>query len=1224
MAYIVPKVLIQQEFTQIPVYAEFPLSAFIIGPQYHLTRYDVEDEKEYTKVMHPTQPDLTNIYSKDDDVTYEFPNVPAGGKVDHTYTKVFFEDTVAKYFPNEDLGSANLQGGSDNVTLVYNSQSRVYSNRVRFNAPLTSDNGYTRAPWFSNRDVRAGDVVRLTDENGVGVTSTVKAVLPETPIQNSDLASQVGAAAAILASGTQPSGVVVAGSNQFTDSSASFNKSLEGQFITIAGEINQTFKILAVTSATTLLLDENAVESESDLAWRIGGMWADTNNVEPMEAAISMAYEFDGDGTTGGINTFSRSTGTTLATIAGEEGKTYTALASTTNSAGGSGATFTVTRHATTGAVATVAVVAAGIDYVVGDTVTIAGQLVGGITGTSSAADNITFTVASVDTAGEILTITNIAGTALGPRPGQENQSYVSVTGAHTGSGSGATFTVARGANGAISTVTRTAAGTGYTVGDTITILGSSIGGFAPTDNLVITVTDVSNVVQGGWAPTLNPGAVYGGFKAKRVVQDVYTVELDAYTGTLVSARFSIYSNSGAFAPRQYQTLNSQGKLTVEASEGSNIVLDFSTATDWVIGKSIKITAKAQTESAGFVASGTYTGTADLVYRIKVERGGAFYNGSNAETAAKVSVVSSGIDSTGSVLVSKNQAFLLGNFGATMTFSAGTVGSGAEEGLVAGDIFYVAARPAKLGAYTIIELAESLPPSYLYSSVAPTINIEFFLKLKSVEIPAVRSIVDNTANWTQLENYITVNAGTTTNVPSLLAANGPATLPVESARIFVHHRDLLQDNVVSIGSVRSGGEIERRLGIIHPDNPLAQGVSDAVLNASNAVVYFIGVESDDLAGYLAAIEVAKKTDKVYSFVPLTFDRTIQDAVVAHVNAFSTPEVGLWRIAWLAVEDKKQKSLYTSKPNGADWVGTVTDDPQVPGNQYRLVTIPGATFVDDGIRATDSVRLNFRLGADGNVAYDEYVVDEVRTQTTLVLTSSLVSPINNLTKVEIVRNYTRDERATNIAYIGGEFNNRRVRVVFPDEYGYNGIKKKGYFLAAALAGLRSGVVPHQGLTNTQVLGADDLEKVVNEFTQDQLNIMAEQGIWLVMQELAGATPFVRHQLTTDDSGLNTSEDSITTNVDNISYGLKHVLAPYIGTYNINPTNLLVIRDAIVSELTFRATGTRTVRAGNQLVSFTPKDDILLLQQNPNFKDRIDVEVRLNVPYPLNYINLKLIV
>ena len=1032
MAYIVPKVLIQQEFTQIPVYAEFPLSAFIIGPQYHLTRYTEEDEKEFTRVSHPTQPDLTNMYAKDDDVIYEFPNVPAGGKVDHSYTKVFFEDAVAKYFPNADLGSDDLQEGADDVMLVSNSQGRLYTNRVRFGAPLTSDNGYLRSPWFSGRDVRKGDVVRLTDQNGVTVTSSIKALHPETSVQNVDLASKVGEAAAVRTSpALSPDGQVYAGGNRFTAESGNFTKELEGEFLTVSGEINQTYKILAVVSATELLLDQEAVEDEVQLAWRVGGKWADIANAEGQVKSIVLSFE-----------------------------------------------------------------------------------------------------------------------------------------------------------------------------------------------------SDVPGQVAGDWMPTLSADT-YVGYKHLRIVNDIYTVELTNYTGDLASARFTIYSNSGAFAPKQFRSLV-DGKLQVDGSRGNNIELDFSASIDWVVGKSVKIEASAQVESAGYEATAPgalgYTGTADLVYRLVVTRGGPFLKAdkSNSDIAARVSITSSGIDSSGTVLVQKNQAFAIGNYGVFASFTAGSVGSGDEEGLVAGDIFYIAARPAKLGAYTILELAESLPPSYLYSSEELEISAEFFLKLPSVEIPPIRSIVDNTTNWSQLENYITVNAGTTTNVPSLAGLNGPAALPIETARVFVHHRDLLQDNIVSIGSVRSGGEIERRLGIIHPDNPLAQGVHDAVLNANNAVVYFIGVESNDLSGYLAAIEIAKKTDKVYSFVPLTFDRVIQDAVVGHVNAYSTPEVGLWRIAWLAVEDHKQKALYTTKENGADWVGTITDDPQVPGVQNRFVTVPGATFVDDGIRPTDSVRLNFRVGADGNLTYDEYVVDEVRTQTTLALTASLAQPINSLTKIEIVRNFTRDERATNIALIGGEFNNRRVRVVFPDEYTHGGVKKKGYFLAAALAGLRSGVVPHQGLTNTQVLGADDLEKIVNEFTQDQLNVMAEQGIWLVMQELAGATPFVRHQLTTDDSGLNTSEDSITTNVDNISYGLKHVLAPYIGTYNINPENLLVVRDAIVSELNFRATSTRTVRAGNQLVSFTPKDDILLLQQNPNFKDRIDVEVRLNVPYPLNYINLKLIV
>ena len=1040
MAYIVPKVLIQQEFTQVPVYREFPMAAFIIGPQYALFRYDVEDEKEFTKVMHPTDEGLGNKYQKADDVTYLFPNVPAGSKVDKDYTRVVFEDAAAKYFPNADLGTADLQEGADDVTLVENSAGVTYKNRIRFPQHLTDGHGYARSAWFSNRDVRKGDVIRLTDENGLQLTSTIKAVLPETPIQNNALASQVGTAAAIKKSNIDPGpdGTVYENSNRFTAESGNFTKDLEGEFLTIPGEINQTFKILAVISPTELLLDESATENEGGLAWRIGGQWADTSNAEPQVADLDLVFESD-----------------------------------------------------------------------------IAGQ------------------------------------------------------------------------------------------------------------------------IAGGWMPTIDPaGDTYVGYKHLRIVNDIYTVELTHYEGTPQSARFTIYSNSGAFAPKQYRALTGS-KLTVDSARGNNLVLDFAMSTDWAVGKSVKVIAKAQVESAGFDASAPgalgYTGAADLVYKITVIRGGPFLKAdkSNIDVAAKVAVTSSGIDSSGSLLVEKNVPFSIGSYGVFATFTAGSVGEGVEEGLVAGDVFYLGAKAARLGPYTIIELNDELPAPFLYSDEDPNLDVELFAVLPKAEIPALRDLAEGTANWTQLENYITVYADSTTYLSSLVTGETPARLPIEQARVFVQHRDLLQDNVVSIGSVRSGGQIEKTLGLIHPDNPLAQGVNDAVLNANGAIVYYIGVESDDLAGYLAAIEIAKKSDKVYSFAPMTFDRAIQDAVVSHVNAYSTPEVGRWRIAWLSVKDDKTKVIYDKKENGSPWVGTITDDLQVPGSQNRLVTIQGARFIDAGIRANDSVRFNFRLNPDGQLTYDELFVDEVRTQTTLALTTSVPAPITSAIKMEIVRHWTRDERATNLSLIGGEYNNRRVRVVFPDEYKYESgdggtVTKQGYFMAAALAGLRSGVVPHQGLTNTQVLGASDLSKVVNEFTPDQLNVMAEQGIWIVTQEIVGATPYARHQLTTDERSLNTSEDSITTNVDNISYALKHTLEPYIGTYNVNPENLLIIRAALIGELNFRATSTRTVRAGNQLTSFTPESDILLLQQNPTYKDRIDVEVKLNVPYPLNYINLKLIV
>jgi hypothetical protein len=576
------------------------------------------------------------------------------------------------------------------------------------------------------------------------------------------------------------------------------------------------------------------------------------------------------------------------------------------------------------------------------------------------------------------------------------------------------------------------------------------------------------------------------------------------------------------------------------------------------------------------------------------------------------------VDNASLVLPEINTFFNVGTLGVLAKFTAAPTNGY----FFAGDAYYIPVVAAQKGAVTVVEFVEDIPQAVLASSTSATAKL--FLTQSSIQIAATRNLLTGTTNWTQEGNYITVNADLTTYDPLLTAAGTAVRLPVTSAKLFVEHRDLLQDTVNAIDSVRDLASVTTKLGTVHPDNPLAQGVYDAVLNAQNQIVYFIGVATNNLAGYNAAIKISEKSDKVYSFVPLTFDRTIQDAVISHVNAYSTPEVGRWRIAWISAPDNKSTMLYDLKDNGDAYTATVTDDPAVSGTQYKLVTMAGAKFIEAGVRANDSFRTNFRLSPDGELVYDEYVVDRVRSNTTLLLTTSLSSAISSPVKAQVVRNYTKSERAYNISRIAGDYNNRRVRAVFPDTYKYGGVTKQGFFAAAGLAGLRSGVVPHQGLTNTEFLGADDLSKVVIEFSQDDLNTMAEQGVWILTQEVIGATPYVRHQLTTDTRSLNTSEDSITTNVDSISYALRSVLAPFIGRFNVNPDNVIAVRAVLVEELRFRAGSTYTSRAGNQLVSFTPDTDIIRLEQNAQYKDRLDVEVRLNVPYPMNYINLTLVV
>jgi hypothetical protein len=86
--------------------------------------------------------------------------------------------------------------------------------------------------------------------------------------------------------------------------------------------------------------------------------------------------------------------------------------------------------------------------------------------------------------AGGILTVTR-AGTAATGTGSYTNVAYTTAS-----SGTGATFNVSRA--GGVYTVTRTAAGSGYAASDTITVLGTALGGDDTTNDLTITVATVA------------------------------------------------------------------------------------------------------------------------------------------------------------------------------------------------------------------------------------------------------------------------------------------------------------------------------------------------------------------------------------------------------------------------------------------------------------------------------------------------------------------------------------------------------------------------------------------------------------------------------------------------------------------------------------------------------------------------------------------------------------
>jgi hypothetical protein len=87
-------------------------------------------------------------------------------------------------------------------------------------------------------------------------------------------------------------------------------------------------------------------------------------------------------------------------------------------------------------------------------------------------------------------------------------------------------------------------------------------------------------------------------------------------------------------------------------------------------------------------------------------------------------------------------------------------------------------------------------------------------------------------------------------------------------------------------------------------------------------------------------------------------------------------------------------------------------------------------------------------------------------------------------------------------------------VWPDFAEDSGTVMAGYFVAAALAGLSSGVLPHQGLTNVEVGGLTALPRT-SRFNRTQLNSMAVQGAWIVAQDPISGDIFTAH---VDDNGI----------------------------------------------------------------------------------------------------------
>lgn len=213
-----------------------------------------------------------------------------------------------------------------------------------------------------------------------------------------------------------------------------------------------------------------------------------------------------------------------------------------------------------------------------------------------------------------------------------------------------------------------------------------------------------------------------------------------------------------------------------------------------------------------------------------------------------------------------------------------------------------------------------------------------------------------------------------------------------------------------------------------------------------------------------------------------------------------------------------------------------------------------------------------------------------------------------------------------------FENERIINVWADHAQYATINAStgeqelndldNMFVAVGIAALRAASQPHQGLSKTNLPWINNVKRSYTHFIPSELDEIASWGTFIVCQDDASDDVYIRHQLTTEtDLGLMYWEDSIGTNVDNIAYGIKDVVEPYPGRYNIVNNALIEIEKSVADYLTSLTTtgiSTEDTRLGPQLVRY----ENLKVWVHKQLRDRVVISVDLIVPVPMNVVEVHL--
>lgn len=456
-----------------------------------------------------------------------------------------------------------------------------------------------------------------------------------------------------------------------------------------------------------------------------------------------------------------------------------------------------------------------------------------------------------------------------------------------------------------------------------------------------------------------------------------------------------------------------------------------------------------------------------------------------------------------------------------------------------------------------------------------------------------------------------------------------------TAAVFVSYRALRLDvspaaTGATLLEVSSMDDIETKLGVISPENPLALGAYFAVLNCPNYPIKVLGVSeisaskpAGTVQAYTEALEFLEGYD-VYAIVPLTQDPTVHSLLQAHVDTLSLPANKSERIG-LFNQQMPVYSKATVVASGVDGNTGATFTSSVLAEFSASVDFTAA-----GVQAGDLLVVSaISSSADSPDAVngtigplygidilavkpgDDFVLQLDGTQAGVSTDwNTLVDVSFTVYRAGVAISQPVDQ-AEQVAKIGEGIADRRMFHIWPDEaiadVGGTELVVPGYNVAAGWGGKVSAVAASQGLTNTTLVGFSGLRHSNGYFSRAQLDRMAGGGTMISVQDAPSAPIRCRHQLSTDVSTTQKRELSITKVVDYVSKIYRTALSSHVGKFNITQSYLDALT-MIIHGLNRSVIESGTVRDA-KLVELSV-DDVQ--------PDKINVKVAVLVLYPANYI------